>query len=116
MHYTYTLTNNDMKSLSQHITEGLLNINEALYETKYAVGEKVSFIPSGISMQDYALTDNSPMPGTIEQVNIYSTNQMYIIRDEQGRPHTNIHETDIDYDMSVLFTRTDKSQTIIQKQ
>jgi hypothetical protein len=85
-----------MKPLSQQVFE-------SLFETKWAPGEIVQFIPQGRHIQEFGI-GFEVLTGTVEEIKISRLQQFYTIS-SNGLMFDGIPEDDMSQDVGVIFTR-----------
>ena len=94
--YTYSFNNICMKPLSQQVFE-------SLFETKWAPGEIVQFLPQGRHIQEFGI-GLEVLTGTVEAIKIGRLQQFYTIS-SNGLMFDGIPEADMSQDVGILFTR-----------
>jgi hypothetical protein len=95
-----------MKSLAIHV-------QESLFETKWAPGEIVQFIPQSRHMQEFGL-QLAALTGTVEEVKIGRLQQFYTIH-SNGLTFDGVPESDISQDINVLLTRISDINNGVQR-
>lgn len=88
-----------MKSLSQYV-------NEALFETRFATGEIVQFVPNSTHCAEYGLDGSVWLTGKVEEIIIGKDQQYYNITGENGYYFNGIPEGHVKQDVNDIFTRT----------